>query len=238
MRNEARDDQPVKRSRGPLAIIGAIDAFAQGLKIVFRIGRGINQRSKRARAGACRFGRQNIRRIALQPRGIGPDQRAIAAQSPLIGPIKRVHVLAHRRAAQDHKIAQSQPCARRHVDFDAAAQTHAIKQYGFLRQERDARVLPKRQAYIGSGWFAQSAIDFLSRRRREHDVRARLGFDFYFIIIPARHAARDIDEHSVKAPRLFARKAHAQSPFLAHVDAARDAVAHACREKHKPARAD
>jgi hypothetical protein len=122
--------------------------------------------------------------------------------------------------------------------FDGTAQTHAIKQNGFLRQEGHARALAKHQAHIRTGRIAQCAIDLFCSRRRKNDMGAGLRFDFNLGIIPTRHAARDIDEHRVKATCLFARESHAQSAFFAHVYAARDALNLCGAERHQTACAD
>ena len=180
---------------------------------------------------------EHLRDGAVEPQILGQHQPAVTAHPPTVAERAMIDRLAHRRAAEHHRLGHQQRSAGRKLDLDAAVKPRPVEQDRLLRQPRQAGVPPDRELDRDLGWRPERAIDFLRRSRGDGQRCAILHRDVEVMAVAAGNAAGGVDDHRFERPRAGVRKPHAQRTVLIDLPAPRHGPRCRNRKRDPPRRA-
>ncbi len=150
---------------------------------------------------------------------IGIDQPPAAPHPPRIAQVPARHPLAHRRAAQHHRLQPQEPRVGRHLYLDRARQSRGVEQDRLLRHPRRVRANRQRQPRRHSRAHVHRPIDPLRRLRGDRRARPSLPADPLLHHIAFGKAPCGVDQYRfpLAGPHRQPRKTHPQATALVHL---------------------
>ena len=163
---------------------------------------------------------QALRDRAVEPNGLGKDQRAADAHAPAVEQMSAVHDFAHGGATEHDRFGQYETGVAGEIDVDRAMEPHPIEQDRLLRQPGERGACTDRELHADLGVRSERAIDFLGRGGGYAQPGSGADIDVDVEPVAARHPAGGVDDDGVELRCVMAvREAYPQRARFVHARA-------------------
>ena len=164
-------------------------------------------------------------RIAADRGGFRVDQSAVAANPPMVAQPGVARRLAHRLAAQQHRLDGRQCCALGQVDLEPTVEPAMLEQDRLLRQPVDMRAVAHNQPVLDHRVGAERAIDPFAGRGGQHQSGPGPGICRPAEVIAAGQSPGGVHQHRLQGVAVRVGKPDLGAALLIEAGDPRPAVA-------------